>query len=226
MKCKEMSLRSEELDKQLSSLIQKVSLPKDWAEELNRLALQDHKNSAPSLTACVEEKRKKIYSFPQKLERLLTGYLDQVIDEQDYRNQKAKLLSEKKSLEEEMTALSHTQNDWLAPFQNWLKDAQSLDKIASDSDLFAKKVCAKEIFGSHLLLGEKIVRPAEGGTPNSFGKSGETAWACLRHAHSLVGSQPLSSILVRGRGLEPPWDCSHMPLKHARLPVSTPAHRF
>ncbi|MEO8637477.1 MAG: recombinase family protein, partial [Candidatus Taylorbacteria bacterium] len=33
IKCREMSLRSEKLDEQLSSLIQKVSLPKDWAEE-------------------------------------------------------------------------------------------------------------------------------------------------------------------------------------------------
>jgi len=131
---------------------------KDWAEELNRLALQDYKNSAPSLTACVKEKEIKLSVISQKLERLLNGYLDQVIDEQDYRNQKAKLLSEKKSLEEEMASLSHKQDDWLAPFQNWLKDAQSLDKIASDSDLFAKKVCAKGIFGTHLLLGEKTVR--------------------------------------------------------------------
>ena len=138
------------------------------------------------------------------VERLLTGYLDQVIDQPDYCLQKAKLLSEKKSLEEEISTFSHKQNDWLAPFQNWLKDAQSLDKIASDSDLFAKKVCAKEIFGSHLFLGEKILRPAEGGNPNSLAKTGETAWACLRHAHSLVGSQPLSSILVRREGLAPP----------------------
>ena len=203
IKCPEMSLRSEKLDKQLSSLIKKVSLPKDWAEELNRLALQDYKNSAPSLTASVKEKETKLSVISQKLERLLTGYLDQVIDQVDYTSQKTKLLLSKKSLEEEMTSLSHKQNDWLAPFRNWLKDAQSLDKIASDSDLFAKKVCAKEIFGSHLLLGEKTVRHAEGGNPNSLAKTGETAWACLRHAHSLVGSQPLSSILVPEAGVEP-----------------------
>ncbi|MFH1773043.1 MAG: hypothetical protein ABH818_01650, partial [Patescibacteria group bacterium] len=65
------------------------------------------------------------------------------------------------------------------PFQNWLKDARSLDKIASDSDFFAKKVWAKEIFGSHLLLGEKTVRPAAGGIPNSLGKSSQTVWAVL-----------------------------------------------
>ena len=219
IKCPEMSLRSEKLDEQLSSLIKKVSLPKDWAEELNRLALQDHKNSAPSLTAGVKEKETRLSVISQKLERLLTGYLDQVIDQVDYTSQKSKLLLEKKSLQEEMTSLSHKQNDWLAPFQNWLKDAQSLDKIASDPDLFAKKVCAKEIFGSHLFLGEKILRPAEGGagfrTQNSLAKTGETAWACLRHAHSLVGSQPLSSILVRDTGIEPvfiAWEAIVLPL--------------
>ena len=50
-------------------------------------------------------------------------------------------------------------------------------------------------------------------TPNSFGKMGGTAWACLRHAHSLVGSQPLSSILVEHKGLEPLTSC--MPCKRS-----------
>jgi len=47
-----------------------------------------------------------------------------------------------------------------------------MEKIALDSNLFAKKVAAKEIFGSNLFLGEKTVRPAEGETPNSLGKMG------------------------------------------------------
>ncbi len=115
--CKELSLRSEEVDKQLSSLIQKVSLPKDWAEELLKMAQNDHKDSAQSLATCVKKKEARISEVSLKLERLLNGYLDQVIDEQDYRNQKAKLLSEKKSLEEEIFNFSHKQNDWLAPFQ-------------------------------------------------------------------------------------------------------------
>ena len=211
MKCKEMSLRSEKLDEQLSSLIKKVSLPKDWAEELNHMALEENKNSAQSLTACVKEKKTKLNVISQKLERLLNGYLDQVIEQTDYCSQKAKLLSQKKSLEEEMTSLSHKQNDWLEPFQNWLKVAQNLDKIASDSDLFAKKVCAKEIFGSNLLLGEKQVRASAPAFLNSPAKSGQTEWACLRHAHSLVSKKPLSTILVPERGLEPPHLAAHPP---------------
>src|SRR3989344_6418972 len=80
--------------------------------------------------------------------------------------------------------------------QNCLKDAQSLDKIASDSAPFAKKVCAKEIFGSHLPLGEKTIRPAEGGNPNSFGKMGGNQWDALRASPFLALKKPPRSVLA------------------------------
>jgi len=195
IKCLEMSLRSEKLDAQLSSLIQKVSLPKDWAEELLKMAEKDFKNSAQSNFAGVKEKQDKISSLLQKLERLLNGYLDQVIDEQDYRLQKGKLLSDKKSLEEEISTFSHKQNNWLAPFQNWIKDAQNLNGIARDNDLFAKKVIAKEIFGSHLLLGEKSVRASAPKILNSLGEFGGNPWDALRASRIWASKKPLSSVL-------------------------------
>jgi hypothetical protein len=192
------------MDRQLSSLIKKVSLPKDWAEELLKMAEKDFNNSAPSLAASVREKEEKISSLSKRLERLLSGYLDQDIEKEIYRVEKGKLILQKKSLEEEITNLSHKQNDWLEPMKEWIKDAQSLDKIASDDDLFAKKVKAKEIFGSNLLLGEKTVRACAQSSDSfladsladSGRNSGETQWACLRHAHTLAHSEPLSYILV------------------------------
>ena len=211
VKCEEPCIRQEELDKQLSSLIKKVSLPKDWAVELNRLALQDHGKSAQSLTACVKEKQEKISSITIRLERLLNGYLDQDIDKEDYRAEKSKLLLSKKSLEEEIYNLSHKQNDWLEPFQNWLEVAQNIDKIASDSDLFAKKVCAKEIFGSNLLLGEKSVRASAPdldsflvNPPLDSGRnSGGNHWDALRASRMLTSKKPIGSLLVTLPGIEP-----------------------
>ena len=58
----------------------------------------------------MKDKEEKISSLSKKLERLLNSYLDQVVDEQDYRLQKGKLLSEKKSLEEEISTFSHKQS--------------------------------------------------------------------------------------------------------------------
>ena len=89
----------------------------------------------------------------------------------------------------------------------------TLEKIALDSNLFAKKVVAKEIFGSNLFLGGETVRPAEGGTPNSLGKLGGNQWDALRASHALGASVSFSTKLEPMVGLEPtacalPWRCS------------------
>ena len=78
---------------------------------------------------------------------------------------------------------------------------------------------SKLLLISNLLLGEKTVRACAlnsdsflaDSPADSERNSGETQWACLRHAHALARSEPLSSVLVRGRGLEPPHLTAHPP---------------
>jgi len=55
---------------------------------------------------------------------------------------------------------------------------------------------SKLLLISHLFLGEKTIRPAEGGNPNSFGKMGGNHWDALRASRISASSKPLSSILV------------------------------
>jgi len=150
IKCPEPCIRQEELDKQISSLLQKVSLRSDWAEKLKVMLGKDKTKSAQSVSAFVQEAGGKIKVINIKLQRLLDGYLEQDIEREIYRTEKAKLLSEKKSLEEQMTKLEQKQNDWLEPMEKWINYAQNMEKIARDSNLLEKKVAAKEIFGSNL----------------------------------------------------------------------------
>ncbi len=192
IKCSQPYTREEELDRQLSSLIQKVSLRADWAEKLLEMAEADKEKSAQSVSAFVLESQSKIRAINIKLQRLLDGYLEQDIERETYREEKAKLLGEKKSLEEKMARIEQKQNDWLEPFQNWIKVATTLVKIARDNDLLQKKVIAKEIFGSNLRLASRAVR-------------GEPVFpylSALRAAES-VGQKSESLILVRAPGLEP-----------------------
>ena len=192
VRCTQPYIREEELDRQLSKMIQKVSLPQDWAEELLKMAEKDEKEAAQSCAAFVQEAREKIREINIKVQRLLDAYLDQDIDREEYRQRKAKLMSEKKTLEEKIITLEQKQNDWLEPFKSWINSALQAEKIARDNDLFAKKVIAKEIFGSNLIL---AAREARGRAQNQ--------WAALCAAHQIVGKKPLSHILVRTAGLEP-----------------------
>ena len=76
----------------------------------------------------MKEKQEKISSLSQKLERLLNGYLDQDIEKEIYRVEKGKLILQKKSFEEEITNLSHKQNDWLEPPPRWKISARKRAK--------------------------------------------------------------------------------------------------
>ena len=203
-KCPEPCIRQEELDKRISSLLQKVSLRPDWAEKLLEMLKKDKTKSAQSVSAFVQESGEKVKTINIKLQRLLDGYLEQDIEREIYREQKAKLLSEKKSLEEQMTRFEQKQNDWLEPMVKWINYAQNIGKIARNSDLLEKKVAAKEIFGSNLCLASRALR----GEP-------QNEWAALGAAHEKVGKIPESQIVERDMGIEPifsPWKGDVEPL--------------
>ena len=207
IKCPEPCIRQENLDEQLSSLIQKVSLRPDWAEKLSKMLENDKTKSAQSVSAFVQESGEKIKIINTKLQRLLDGYLEQDIDREIYRIEKSKLLSEKKSLEEQNIKLEQKQNDWLEPMAKWINYAQNMEKIARDSNLLEKKIAAKEIFGSNLCLASRAVR----GEP-------QNQWAALCAAHEMVSKKSERLVLVGKGGIEPPRDCSHEILSLARIP--------
>ena len=184
----------------LPALGQKVSLPQDWAGQLFSMLEKDKKESAQSCFAFVQEAQNKIKDINIKLQRLLDGYLEQDIEREIYRQEKAKLLSEKKSLEEQITKLEQKQNDWVEPMRNWLNYAQTLTKIASDGNLFEKKVAAKEVFGSNLFLANREARVC---APSGMDSLGQNQWAALRAAHEMASEKPRSMVLVDGTGFEP-----------------------
>ncbi len=110
------------------------------------------------------------------------------------------MLSEKKSLEEKMVRIEQKQNDWVEPMENWLNYAQTLKKIASDSNLVEKKVAAKEVFGSNLFLSGREARVC---APSGSELKPQNQWAALRAAREMVSKRPRNQVLVGALGIEP-----------------------
>jgi site-specific DNA recombinase len=203
IKCPEPCIRQEELDKQLSSLLQKFSLRPDWTAGLRKMLEKDKAKAARSSTAFVQEAREKIHAIQTKLQRLLDGYLEQDIEQEIYRVEKAKLLSEKKSLEEQIANLEQKRTGWLEPMAEWIKEAESLPKIAQESNLFAKKVACRTLFGSNLVLANREARLR---APSGEDSSGQNQWAALCAAHDLALKKLKSFVLVPKVGFEPTRD--------------------
>ena len=61
-------------------------------------------------------------------------------------------------LEEQITNFEQKQTGWLEPMKKWIKETENLPKIAQESNLFAKKVACRTLFGSNLVLTNREAR--------------------------------------------------------------------
>jgi len=98
------------------------------------------------------ELRRNFEDISFNLARLTDVYVAQDIERADYLERRRSLMSDKKSIEEQITRLSRTPNVWIEPMRNWIKDSQTLDEIAKKASLPSKKLSLQKIFGSNLHL--------------------------------------------------------------------------
>src|SRR3989339_1990692 len=152
IKCSEPAVTEPDLARQLSSLIKQPALPTVWADYFKIKLNEDKKDSAQSVSAFVQTTRDKVSQINTKLQRLLDGYLDQLIDQEIYKVEKKKLVSSKKSLEENLLTLERTQTGWIEPFSKWIDQAENLPVVAECGSLLEQKSAAKLLFGSNLQL--------------------------------------------------------------------------
>ncbi len=156
--CFQPYVREEVLDAEISSLLKPYSLRADWADEMLKRVNEEKKQSAQTAKLMAGQKRGEIEKINLRLQKLLDAFLDGVIERNDYTAEKAKLMSQKKSLEEQSSALFRGRADWLEPFQNWILTAKNAGEIAVKGSPQEKKVLAQQVFGSNLVLDCKKAR--------------------------------------------------------------------
>ena len=157
-RCTQPYIREEALDAQISALLKPYSLRADWADEMLKRVNEEKKQSAQTAKLMAGQKHEEIEKINLRLQKLLDAFLDGVIERSDYTAEKAKLMSQKKSLEEQSSALLRGRADWLEPFQNWIITARNAGEIAVTGSPQEKKVLAQKVFGSNLVLDCKKAR--------------------------------------------------------------------
>gem|GEM_PF-227548 len=157
VKCFQPHIRGEELDKQLSTAVKSYAMPAEWARGLSAMADKDEHDAAQLTTTASQATREEIMAIEKKLRILLEARLEEDIDRDTYREQKAELLSQKKSLEEKIANLNKGNIAWLEPLRNWIQDAETLNEINETTPLPLKKSFAQKIFGSNLFLKNKKI---------------------------------------------------------------------
>ncbi len=202
--CVELPVRSEPLDEQLSGLLVQFALPDGWANYLRQRIDEDERSEQGANTTIQDDLRGQVAQISGKLQRLLDTFLDEVIDRQTYTTKKAELMSQKKSLEEQMSNLALGECGWVEPMRSWLDKAVSICSVAQTDDFSAKKSLLLEIFGLNLFLSNKNV--AENGYQFQISPQ-KTPWFALRATREKTAQRAANSeffpFLEPRSGLEP-----------------------
>ena len=203
IKCTEPAITESELTAQLAGILQGYALPQSWATELEKRLAEDERKAGERSSKFIADAQTRISNLQSKLQRLLDSYLDQDIDQPTYKAKQAELMSEKKSLEEQIGKLTLASNAWIEPMRNWIKTAVSLCEIAKNGSLEAKKNALLQIDGLNLFLKTKKAQPtaAQNVSPP------KNIWFALRATKekaALSGDNlGKSTFLVPEVGLEP-----------------------
>jgi hypothetical protein len=161
-----------------------------WADEMLKRVKEEKKQSAQTAKLMAGQKRAEIEKINLRLQKLLESFLDEVIDRETYVAAKAKEMSQKKSLEEQSTALLRGRADWLEPFQSWILTARNAGETVINGSLQQKRVLAKQVFGSNLVLDCKKARG-----------SCVKPWSLLVENSSSGGMEPMAGIEPATDGL-------------------------
>ena len=156
--CLQPYIRQEALDTEISSLLKPYSLRTDWADDMLKRVNEEKKQSTQTAKLVAGQKRGEIEKINLRLQKLLDAFLDGVIERNDYTAEKAKLMSQKKTLEEQSTALLTGQANWIELLQSWILTARSAGEIAVKGSPQEKKALAQKVFGSNLVLDCKKAR--------------------------------------------------------------------
>ncbi len=154
--CSQGYLREETLVFQLRERLQKISLPDDWIEYMMRKTDEWQKEVKVSSGSRVEQIKEDEREIQQKLDNLITLYLDGNVPKESYLAKKDELLQKKVSLTVKIDSARHERNNWVEPLREWILDMKKATQLQSTDNFFEIKDYFKKI-GTNLQLRDKSV---------------------------------------------------------------------
>ena len=146
---------------------------------LEYLEKEETKN-AQSADAFVKRSEEELRGIQEKLDKLLEGYLDKMIDGEEYCKKKEDLLKQKISLKQEKDNASRTRTSgWVEPTRKFIILARDAQNLASAHD---SAQLVRTVGTNRLLVGKSV------------------AWNWIAPFDFLAEYPPL-------RGGKPPTDC-------------------
>ncbi len=154
--CLQGYLREDKLVLQLKERLQQISLPDEWIEYMTKQTDEWEKEVKVSSGSAVGQMREREREIQQKLDNLITLFLDGDIPKANYLAKKDELLKQKVSLAHKMDSAREERNIWIEPLREWILDMKKATQLISSDNFFEIKDYFKKIGTNPQLCGKSV----------------------------------------------------------------------
>ena len=155
--CNQKYISESDTETQLRKIVRDCGLHEGWEPYFEKWITQAEEKD--NRTAEVEEKQLdgQIQESEIKLNRLLDGYLDQVIEPEVYKQKKNELFDEKLKLEEKKSQVEKNGSIWLEPMREFVNCALQAQKVArAENNCHDLSVVAKKVGSNFFLMNRRL----------------------------------------------------------------------
>ncbi len=169
--CSEKYLREELLINQIEKTIDNMTLRKDWIPLMIAELDKEEQNAITTTAPQIQHYESEIKLIELKLDRLLTLQLEGDLNIEEYRPEKNKLVNQKIGLEQKLTEIRKTGNNWLELFRKFLLDCSQAKKTLEEKDYEGYVSFFKNTGSNGMLKGKIFAAHA----PDPWASGAETA---------------------------------------------------
>ena len=150
--CSQRYSKKDDTEQQIRDAIYKVSLSEFAANKFLQWAKDDAEKEKRKVSGLIEQLTKQLKDTEEKLDRLLEGYLDKVIDSKEYQNKKNSLIQTKLLLNQRIKEISDKGTEWLEPLKNFIGSALMCANIARAKNTNHDLAIMAKTVGSNFFL--------------------------------------------------------------------------
>ncbi len=154
--CSQPYVREELLASQVSAILQKVSLPSDWADKMLAQLEQDETSTAQSDALFAQNLKDEVRACEEKLDVLLDAHLEKTITVEEYTAKKNKILARKIEVNQKLGDFERKGNRWLERTKALILSAHQAKKVAVGENLDEKHLFLKKVGSNPLLAGQSV----------------------------------------------------------------------
>ncbi len=154
--CSQKYIQEKDLAAQIKARLQSVALCDEWTSKMLKQVDEWEKEQNHSSQKFVQNLKNKIAEKQEKLDKLVSAYIDGDIPKESYLPKKEELLKQKVSLVNDLEDFGQTGKNWLQPLRAWILDTKKAD-LLTKSDNFHEIKSFVQKHGTNPVLSDKIV---------------------------------------------------------------------